>query len=182
MIGGPNQSHKVNFKEPLPARGKISKRTFVICFVNPFPDFCEKSFVKEHYFLRPFVYRTRVFRKRFTEGIAEDGNCIFLIKTFLNKFSNTSASIYNVVCYDALKSLFHLEKSFVKNPNIENREPQSYVSSLLILMSHIPGKLPVLCHRVQHSLNDGTDVTPINHPRPLSLPRSGASRTRQNTP
>jgi hypothetical protein len=49
LIGGPNQSHKVNFKEPLPARGKISKKTFAFCFVNTFPEIFEESFVKERY-------------------------------------------------------------------------------------------------------------------------------------
>ena len=44
MIGGPNQSHKVNFKEPLPARGKISKRTFAFWSVNPFPENIRKKF------------------------------------------------------------------------------------------------------------------------------------------
>jgi len=44
LIGGPNQSYKVNFKEPLPARGKISKRTFAFCSVNPFPENIRKKF------------------------------------------------------------------------------------------------------------------------------------------
>ena len=47
LIGGPNQSYKVNFKEPLPVKGKISKRSFAFRFVNTFPEFSEKSFRKE---------------------------------------------------------------------------------------------------------------------------------------
>ena len=50
LIGGPNQSYKVNFKEPPHEGGKISKRTFAFCSVNTFPVFSEKSFVKERYF------------------------------------------------------------------------------------------------------------------------------------
>jgi hypothetical protein len=88
MIGGPNQSHKVNFKEPLPARGKISKRTFAFISVNPFPENIRKKFWKGTLFSPPFVHLTRVYRERFTEGIAEHGNCIFLIKPFLDKKSN----------------------------------------------------------------------------------------------
>ena len=47
LIGGPNQSYKVNFKEPPLERGKISKRTFAFWSVNPFPEVSEKNFVKE---------------------------------------------------------------------------------------------------------------------------------------
>jgi len=36
LIGGPNQSHKVNFKEPLPVKGKTFKTTFAASFVNTF--------------------------------------------------------------------------------------------------------------------------------------------------
>jgi len=38
LIGGPNQSHKVNFKEPLPVKGKTLKRTFAVSFVNTFSE------------------------------------------------------------------------------------------------------------------------------------------------
>jgi hypothetical protein len=38
LIGGPNQSHKVNFKEPASAMGKISKKTSVFFSVNPFSE------------------------------------------------------------------------------------------------------------------------------------------------
>jgi hypothetical protein len=43
LIGGPNQSHKVNFKEPAPRRGKISKKTFGFSAVNTFPEFFRKK-------------------------------------------------------------------------------------------------------------------------------------------
>lgn len=43
LIGGPNQSHKVNFKEPAPRRGKISKKTFGFSVVNTFPEFFRKK-------------------------------------------------------------------------------------------------------------------------------------------
>ena len=43
LIGGPNQSHKVNFKEPLPLRGKISKKTFRFSAVNTFPEIFRKK-------------------------------------------------------------------------------------------------------------------------------------------
>jgi hypothetical protein len=42
LIGGPNQSHKVNFKEPLPLKGKMFKRTFAFSSVNTFPENFEK--------------------------------------------------------------------------------------------------------------------------------------------
>ena len=88
LIGGPNQSYKVNFKEPLPARGKISKRTFAFCSVNPFPGNIRKKFWEGTLFSPPLVHLTRALRERFTEGSAEHGNCIFLIKTFLDKKTN----------------------------------------------------------------------------------------------
>jgi hypothetical protein len=91
LIGGPNQSYKVNFKEPLPARGKISKRTFAFCSVNPFPENIRKSFGKERWFLGHFVRLARVWHEVLNEGIAEHGNCIFLIKTFLEKKSNAAS-------------------------------------------------------------------------------------------
>ena len=42
LIGGPNQSHKVNFKE-LPLRGKISSKNFYLTVVNTFLE----NFLKE---------------------------------------------------------------------------------------------------------------------------------------
>ena len=36
LIGGPNQSHKVNLKEPLPSEGKISTKTTSFFSVNTF--------------------------------------------------------------------------------------------------------------------------------------------------
>lgn len=42
LIGGPNQSHKVNFKE-LPRRGKISSKNFCLTVVNTFLE----NFLKE---------------------------------------------------------------------------------------------------------------------------------------
>src|SRR3954471_3029069 len=50
-----------------------------------FPNFSEKSFGKERAFLFRLRCRIRVLRERFTEGTAEHGNCVFLIKTFLEK-------------------------------------------------------------------------------------------------
>ncbi len=43
MIGGPNQSHKVNFKE-LPAEGKISNKNFRSPVVNLFSENFLKNF------------------------------------------------------------------------------------------------------------------------------------------
>ena len=37
LIGGPNQSHKVNLKEPLPSKGKISTKATRLFSVNTFP-------------------------------------------------------------------------------------------------------------------------------------------------
>lgn len=84
LIGGPNQSHKVNFKEPVRVTGKISKRTFVICSVNAFPETFEKRFWKNRS-VSPLLRATaRVWREGLNEGNREDANRIFLIKTFLN--------------------------------------------------------------------------------------------------
>ena len=52
LIGGPNQSYKVNFKEPPLVRGKISKRTFAFCSVNTFPEFIRKKFCEGTLFSR----------------------------------------------------------------------------------------------------------------------------------
>jgi len=83
LIGGPNQSHKVNFKEPPLVRGKISKRTFAFCSVNTFPENLRKKFWEGTLFSRAL----RLPRPRLAEGIErrerEHGNCIFLIKFFL---------------------------------------------------------------------------------------------------
>ena len=53
LIGGPNQSYKVNFKEPLPVKGKISKRTFAFCSVNLFPENIRKKFCEGTLFSPP---------------------------------------------------------------------------------------------------------------------------------
>ncbi len=167
MIGGPNQSHKVNFKEPLPARGKISKRTFAFCFVNPFPDFSEKSFVKERYFLRPFVYLARVFRERLPEGIAEHGNCIFIIKTFLDKKTNANTSIYSPVSYELLKSQFRFRKHSTKNPNIENCRPLDHVS-ILEIHTAVLSKRTVSRHVIEHRKQPLTETMHIHRSDPCS--------------
>jgi hypothetical protein len=44
LIGGPNQSHKVNFKEPLPVMGKISKKTFHLLTVKTFSKYFRINF------------------------------------------------------------------------------------------------------------------------------------------
>ena len=46
MIGGPNQSHKVNFKE-LPAEGKSFIKIFLASFVNTFSKDFRKIFSKD---------------------------------------------------------------------------------------------------------------------------------------
>lgn len=96
LIGGPNQSHKVNFKEPLPARGKISKKTFAFCSVNTFPELIRKSFRKERRFLGDLFSWPDGGRVLLNEGIAEHENCIFIIKTFLDKFSYTAACLSQI--------------------------------------------------------------------------------------
>lgn len=161
MIGGPNQSHKVNFKEPLPAKGKISKRTFAFCFVNPFPDFSEKSFVKEHYFLRPFVHLTRVSRERFTEGIAEHGNCIFLIKIFLDKKTNATTSIYSANTYMVLKSQFCIKIVSTKKPNIANCRLPGNVSKLVIHTMPLVRRMSVAASPSTALCRDRIGASPI---------------------
>ena len=83
LIGGPNQSYKVNFKEPPLVRGKISKRTFTFCSVNTFPEFNRKKFWEG----TPFSQLPRsllpCLHKVSNDGSAEHGNCIFLFKFFL---------------------------------------------------------------------------------------------------
>ncbi len=46
LIGGPNQSHKVNFKEP-PHRGKISSKNLCVSSVNTYSEISEKILTEE---------------------------------------------------------------------------------------------------------------------------------------
>ena len=85
LIGGPNQSHKVNFKEPLPVKGKMFKRTFVICFVNTFPEIFRKSFEGTTISKTPSNLSLLIFQETLTEGSREHVKAIFLIKIFRNK-------------------------------------------------------------------------------------------------
>lgn len=85
LIGGPNQSYKVNFKEPLPAMGKISKKTSAFWSVNSFPEEFEKRYGRNAFaFLVPRPPH-HVERDKLIEGIAENANCLLLIKIFLIK-------------------------------------------------------------------------------------------------
>ena len=80
LIGGPNQSHKVNFKELLPFMGKIAKRSFAFCFVNTFPEFFWKSFLKERTIsYHPFATSRRLLHR---VALREAGTCkgFFLIQ------------------------------------------------------------------------------------------------------
>lgn len=86
LIGGPNQSHKVNFKEPLPRRGKISKKTFRFFFVNTFPEVFRKKFWKERLAYGPFDRPRRFCDAVLTEGTAEHANALWLFKIFLLGF------------------------------------------------------------------------------------------------
>ena len=88
MIGGPNQSHKVNFKEPPLVGERCSREHSHFGPSILFPNFSEKSFGKERDFLRLLRLSPGILRARFIEGIAEHGNWIFLIKTFLEIKSN----------------------------------------------------------------------------------------------
>ena len=83
LIGGPNQSHKVNFKELLPFMGKIAKRSFAFCFVNTFPEFIWKSFWKERIISYLLLALRSVFCTVLRLGKREHANGFFLFKIFL---------------------------------------------------------------------------------------------------
>ena len=110
LIGGPNQSHKVNFKEPPLKRGKISKRTFAFCSVNPFPETFEKSFVKEPSASRFFARLARDHCEVLNAWSREHVNPVFIIKTFLEKnlmilyipIHQLDTNYYSRTCYQKL--------------------------------------------------------------------------------
>lgn len=117
LIGGPNQSHKVNFKEPLPLQGKISKKTFAFCTVNTFPVLFEKNVGNEHEVFLNLQSPVSVMLTQMTEGTAENANCIFLIKIFLLKKTNELISN----CYTYTSSILNYNNIDLllvqRNPN-----------------------------------------------------------------
>ena len=151
LIGGPNQSYKVNFKEPLPARGKISKRTFAFCSVNPFPENIRKKFWEGTLFSRslrsprPYLARDVERRER------EHGNCIFLIKTFLGKISNACFYRLWITGYVLLK--FPIRSIFwpAKKPNTEDREHRVRVSKLAIRTTRTARPISLLIRPIASS-------------------------------
>jgi len=85
LIGGSNQSHKVNFKE-LPFRGKISMRDFSKVTVN---TFFEKFSKKEPTALRkippPITASEVLSNPRRSDGSAEGAISLNPFKLFLSK-------------------------------------------------------------------------------------------------
>ena len=167
LIGGPNQSYKVNFKEPLPARGKISKRTFAFCSVNTFPKFLQKSFGKERSSLDPVARLIRVWRGVSNCGSAQHGNCIFLIKTFLEKKANADACRSLIMICKLLKPHDLTKTSAGRKSNAADCMPWILVSKLMIHTLSIPNRvfwLPVandLAPRVGKTPHSGTLNTPL---------------------
>jgi hypothetical protein len=101
LIGGPNQSHKVNFKEPVPVKGKISKRTFAFCSVNTFPEFFRKKFCEGTLFSQAPCSSHLLLSSTTSEGRAEHGNCSFVIKIFLDIKTNASIlCLLSCLCVD----------------------------------------------------------------------------------
>jgi hypothetical protein len=92
LIGGPNQSYKVNFKEPLPRRGKISKKTSAFAFVNTFSEKTRKNVERNVEPSRPFNLHRRDDREVLIEGIAENAIWVFLIKFFLIISANNNTT------------------------------------------------------------------------------------------
>jgi hypothetical protein len=71
LIGGPNQSHKVNFKEPPPERGKDFKENIRILVRQSFSRGFRKKFWKGTLLLLVFFARlARVGREVLNEGSA----------------------------------------------------------------------------------------------------------------
>jgi hypothetical protein len=81
LIGGPNQSHKVNFKE-LPDEGKISSKVFLSTPVNYFSNYFQKC-AERVIFCRPVLFVAANFAGPFAAGRAENARWGFQFKTFL---------------------------------------------------------------------------------------------------
>jgi hypothetical protein len=100
LIGGPNQSHKVNFKEP-PQRGKISSKNLCVSSVNTYSGNPE-IFLTEELLLagldsshRPvFAGSPRI------EGRAEHVPMCSLFKSFLPNKINVSLTHYFAIIYN----------------------------------------------------------------------------------
>jgi hypothetical protein len=86
LIGGPNQSHKVNFKE-LPDLGKSSNKKFSLLSVNPFPEYFEEIFG------RNLEKRTALSSPRFTSSSTF---CRWAVMGGLNKnFEFSSVNLFS---------------------------------------------------------------------------------------
>ena len=160
LIGGPNQSHKVNFKEPLPARGKISKKTFAFCSVNTFPDIFRKSFGKERCFLGRLAHPVHRWTRELNEGISEHGNCFFFIKTFLDNKSNAAINLSLLALYDILLLFFIRQGSKEKSANTPNMRPANIVS------------IPMIQEQQTATMSAGPEASFRGHFGRISLPTS----------
>lgn len=89
LIGGPNQSHKVNFKEP-PFRGKRISRNFFFSSVNSFSEnflrFSKEKSQKEQSFSPPSDTSFGLRRPTSIEGKGDGASCDHLRKSFLADF------------------------------------------------------------------------------------------------
>jgi hypothetical protein len=94
LIGGPNQSHKVNFKE-LPTKGKVSNKKFRPTFVNLFSENFRKNLReelwKEPAFSRPSIRHVISFRRRAVLGGSKENSFADSVNVFSADFLNNSA-------------------------------------------------------------------------------------------
>ncbi len=102
LIGGPNQSHKVNFKEPAPLRGKISKKTFRFSAVNTFPEFFRKKCWEGTPVFSFRCISPAMRREVLTEGTAENANPLSWFKNFLLGLFNQFTKHYHAMISDIL--------------------------------------------------------------------------------
>ena len=84
LIGGPNQSHKVNFKE-LPDMGKSSNKKYRFVLVNNFFEDFKKTFKANWRTQGTFPSASGVFYCAVRDGSADNGNRGPMLKKFLPK-------------------------------------------------------------------------------------------------
>jgi hypothetical protein len=125
LIGGPNQSHKVNFKEP-PRWGKISSKNFCVSSVNTYSKISEKILAEEQLLaVLDSSHHPVLAGSPRIEGRAEHARLRRLFKTFLSVKIWNSLINYMPVDYISVFSREKCQKtgreSAVPDPNVGMR-------------------------------------------------------------
>lgn len=85
LIGGPNQSHKVNFKE-LPTRGKVSTKKFAGRFVNLFSEKISEKNLRRNRTLLSLIRHVFDFRRRAVLGGSKENSFTDSVNIFSEDF------------------------------------------------------------------------------------------------